>query len=59
MATGKKVSKNQRTNRGQNTVNRKMAKVVMAVKKENGQYSYRQKVVEMDNVQQDLQAAQA
>jgi hypothetical protein len=59
MATGKKVSKNQRTNRGQNTVNRKMAKVVMAVKKENGQYSYRQKVVELDNVQQELQAAQA
>ena len=52
----KKVSKNQRTNRGQ-VPQRQMAKIVMAVKKDNGQYSYRSKVVDAATVQDELKAA--
>jgi hypothetical protein len=52
----KKVSKNQRTNRGQQPT-KKMAKIVMAVKKGNGNYSFAQKMVEVDNVQAELKAA--
>jgi hypothetical protein len=53
----KKVSKNQRTDRMKNTVQNKMAKVVVAEKKENGQYRFRQKMVVMDDVQAELKAA--
>lgn len=53
----KKVSKNQRTDRGRGIEAKKMAKVVMAVKKDNGQYSFRNKVVELDMVQDELKAA--
>lgn len=55
----KKVSKNQRTDRGKNTNQVKMAKVVMAVKKPNGQYSFNQKMVQLDNVKDELNAARA
>ena len=54
----KKVSKNQRTDRMKNAGGNKMAKIVVAEKKENGQYRYRQKMVALDNVQAELKAAQ-
>ncbi len=54
----KKVSKNQRTNRVQNTNQRSMIKIVAATKKENGQYSFRQKMVDAENLQAELKAAQ-
>ncbi|HMB94289.1 MAG TPA: hypothetical protein VKP65_25800 [Rhodothermales bacterium] len=53
----KKVSKNQRTDRGKNTVTVNMAKIVVAEKKENGQYSFRQKMVPLDSVQAEMKAA--
>lgn len=52
-----KVNKNQRTDRGKNRVENKMAKVVVAEKKENGQYRFRQKMVQIDNLQAELKAA--
>lgn len=55
----KKVSKNQRTNRGKADDHKSMAKIVIAEKKENGQYRFRQKMVEVDNLQEELKAAQA
>ncbi|HHP7237120.1 DUF4295 family protein [Longibacter sp.] len=36
---------------------RKMAKIIVAQKKENGHYSFKQKVVPLDNVQDELSAA--
>lgn len=53
----KKVSKNQRTDRGKNTQNKKMAKILVAEKKPNGQFSYREKMVDLENIQQELAAA--
>lgn len=55
----KKVSKNQRTDRSKNTVANRMAKIVVAEKKENGQYRFRAKMVNVDEVQNELKAAQA
>lgn len=52
-----KVNKNQRTDRGKNRVENKMAKIVVAEKKENGQYRFRQKMVQLDNLQAELKAA--
>lgn len=52
----KKVNKNQRTDRHKNRIDRKMAKVMIAEKKPNGQYSFRTKVVELDSVQAELNA---
>ena len=54
----KKVSKNQRTDRGKNQ-QVKMAKIMVAEKKENGQYSFRTKMVQLDNVQDELKASRA
>src|SRR5690625_7772663 len=54
----KKVSKNQRTDRMKNAASNKMAKIVVAEKKENGQYRYRQKIVAPDNVQAEPPSAQ-
>jgi hypothetical protein len=54
-----KVSKNQRTDRSKATVALKMARVVVAEKKENGQYRFRQKMVHVDNVQQELKAGRS
>ena len=53
----KKVSKNQRTDRGKNANAKKMAKIVVAEKKPNGQYRFRQKMVNVDDVQAELQAS--
>ncbi|WP_456427177.1 DUF4295 family protein [Rhodocaloribacter sp.] len=36
---------------------RRMARVVLAEKKPNGQYRFRQKMVDMDEVQKELKAA--
>lgn len=54
----KKVSKNQRTNRGAVDA-KQMAKIVVASKKDNGHYEFRSKMVEAGQVQQELQAARA
>ncbi len=55
----KKVSKNQRTNRGAGAGQRSMAKVIMASKKQNGHYEFRQKMVEASQVQDELKAARS
>ena len=55
----KKVSKNQRTNRGADANQKNMAKVIMASKKQNGHYEFRQKMVEASQVQEELKAARA
>jgi hypothetical protein len=55
----KKVSKNQRTDRGKNKVTIKMAKIVSADKKENGQYRFVQKMINADDLQNELAAAKA
>ena len=55
----KRVSKNQRTNRGADAGHRNMAKVIMASKKQNGHYEFRQKMVEASQVQEELKAARA
>ncbi len=52
-----KINKNQRTDRGKNRVENKMAKVVIAEKKENGQYRFRSKMVALDSVQAEVKAA--
>jgi len=54
----KKVSKNQRTNRGAVEA-KQMAKIIVASKKQNGQFEFRSKMVEADTVQDELKAAQA
>ncbi|MEM1118532.1 MAG: hypothetical protein AAF845_04555 [Bacteroidota bacterium] len=54
----KKVSKNQRTNRGAQDA-KQMAKIIVASKKQNGQFEFRSKMVEADTVQDELKAAQA
>lgn len=38
---------------------KKMAKLIIAEKKENGHYSYRQKMVSIDDLQAELTAAKA
>ena len=55
----KKVSKNQRTDRGRNTQQKKVAKIVVAEKKENGQYRFVQKMVPVEQVQEELKASKA
>ena len=54
-----KVSQNQRTNRGADSSARSMAKVIVASKKQNGHYEFRQKMVEASQVQEELKAARA
>ncbi len=54
----KKVSKNQRTDRMKNAGSVKMAQIVVAEKKANGQYRYREKMVALDNVQAEIKAYQ-
>lgn len=53
----KKVSKNQRTDRGRNIQRKRVAKMVVAEKKPNGQYRFVQKIVDLDNVQEELKTA--
>ena len=55
----KKVSKNQRTNRGAGVEAKQMAKIIVAAKKQNGQFEFRSKMVEAGNVQDELKTAQA
>jgi len=55
----KKVSKNQRTNRGAGAEKKSMAKVIVAARKTNGNYEFRQKMVETSQVQDELQAMRA
>ena len=55
----KKVSKNQRTNRGADAADKPMAKVIVANKKTNGQFEFRSKMVELSQVQDELKAARA
>ncbi|MFK7844093.1 MAG: hypothetical protein AB8G77_02240 [Rhodothermales bacterium] len=55
----KKVSKNQRTDRGLNTQRKRVAKMIVAEKKPNGQYRFVQKMVELDDVQNQLNAAKS
>lgn len=52
----KKVSKNQRTNRGAGVEQRNMAKLVVAARKQNGHYEFRQKIVDAANVQDELKS---
>ena len=54
-----KVSKNQRTNRGAGQEAKQMAKIIVASKKQNGQFEFRSKMVEASTVQDELKAAQA
>jgi hypothetical protein len=37
----------------------KMAKVIIAEKKENGHYRFRQKIVPLDNVKEEIKAARS
>ena len=55
----KKVSKNQRTDRGKNKQSKKVAKIVVAEKKENGRYRFVQKIVPVEQVQEELKASKA
>lgn len=55
----KKVSKNQRTDRGRNVQQKKVAKIVVAEQKPNGQYRFVHKIVSLDDVQNELNAAKA
>lgn len=55
----KKVSKNQRTNRGAGVEAKQMAKIIVASKKQNGQFEFRSKMVETSQVQDELRAAKA
>lgn len=54
-----KVSKNQRTDRGLRNESTPMAKVVVAEKKANGQYRYRERIVRQDEVQDVLKEAKS
>ena len=55
----KKVSKNQRTDRGKNRQKNDMVKIVVAQRKPNGQYSYRAKMVKIDEAQAEMAASRA
>ena len=52
----KKVSKNQRTSRGAGAEKRNMAKLVVAARKQNGHYEFRQKIVDAANVQDEIKS---
>jgi hypothetical protein len=39
------------------TASRKMAKLVVAEKRDNGSYGFRQKIVPLDDVEEELEAA--
>jgi hypothetical protein len=41
-----------------NKASRKMAKLILSEKKENGNYQFRQKMVPEDDVKEELKAAQ-
>ncbi len=39
------------------SASRKMAKIVVAEKRDNGSYGFRQKVIPLDDVEEELEAA--
>ena len=41
------------------TESRKMAKVIIAVKKDNGHYSFQQRMVDADTVKDEIKAARS
>ncbi len=43
----------------QKAESKKMAKIVVAEKKENGQFRFRSKIVHVDTLQEELKAARA
>lgn len=55
----KRVSKNQRTARGAGAEQKAMAKIVVASKKANGHFEFRERMVEASRVQEELRAARA
>lgn len=55
----KKISKNQRTNRGADANVKQMAKVIVASRKSNGHHEFRARMVEVGRVQDELKAARA
>ena len=55
----KKVSKNQRTNRGAGQEAKQMAKIIVASKKQNGQFEFRSRMVEAGAVEAELKTAKA
>ena len=55
----KKVSKNQRTDRGKNKQQNKSVKILVAEKKPNGKYRFVQKIVNQEDLQAELSAAKA
>ena len=44
-------------NGNSSTASQKMAKVVVAEKRDNGSYGFRQKIVPLDDVEDELEAA--
>jgi len=54
-----KVSKNQRPERRKGGGSLKMAKVMVAVKKENGHHSFKQKIVPLDKVNSEIKTVLA
>ena len=44
-------------NQSNGSASRKMAKVIVAEKKEDGNYGFRQKIVPLDDVEQELEEA--
>ena len=54
----KKVSKNQRTNRGVADA-KQMAKIIVASKKQNGHFEFRSRMIEVSQVEAELKAARA
>jgi len=44
-------------NGNSSTASKKMAKVVVAEKRENGSYGFRQKIIPLDEVEEELEAA--
>ncbi len=55
----KKVSKNQRTNRGAGIEAKNMAKIIVASKKQNGHFEFKSRMVESSTVEAELKAARA
>lgn len=53
----KKVSKNQRTNRGKQSVPNNTAKIVYAFKTQKGTYAFKDYLVKLDKVEEELERA--
>ena len=44
-------------NGNSSTASKKMAKVIVAEKRDNGSYGFRQKIIPLDDVEEELEAA--